>query len=401
MTSDGRTLHADLFLREMRWLTGLTSFCLGIDKQCALTSATMRDVQVLDYPEPRMQSVNCTVMLDTPKYHCVHCRRWTRLNRKTTGRGRLQASAAADDQNTQKPPSSERLAESPPSAKKHTHKLRSSKRLAKSPPSAKKLTHKLHSSETLAESPPLTKKPKTKGDLAASRAMTSDALGRVLPRSGDSERTAGPAAAAPPEGPAEGEKRNRSPAMRPGMTASRDEPVQSDDLVAQEEEAQEDALPLEMSCDTVDDESADGESAGTRGSSSRKPGDRSHAPHNPAPRPQTTVVFTRAHNPDLRAAQTESKQGENSAPTSVAPDTAPLPENLPHFKVLHPDHPDILSLRNNRAGATWRVGILNSFRLPGHKPAASQTRSLLSPPGSSESSQCQAVPGKEVKSDRR
>ena len=377
---------------------GLTSFCLGIDKQCALTSGTMRDVQVLDYPEPRMQSVNCTVMLDTPKYQCVHCRRWTRLNRKTTGRGRLQASpAVADDQNTQKPSSSERLAESPPSAKKHTHKLRSSKKLAKGPPSAK--ARKLHSSERLAESSPLTKKPKTKGDHAASRAVTSDTLGRVLPRGSDSEHSA---AAAPPEGPAEGETTNRSPAMRPGTTASRDEPVQSDDLAAQEEEAQEDALPLEMSCDTVDDESADGESAGTRGSSSRKPGDRSHAPHNPAPRPQTTVVFRRAHNPDLRAAQAETKQGENSAPTSAAPDTAPLPENLPHFKVLHPDHPDILSLRNNRAGATWRVGILNSFRLPGHKPAASQTRSLLSPPGSSESSQCQAVPAKEVPAkDRR
>ena len=375
---------------------GLTSFCLGIDKQCALTSGTMRDVQVLDYPEPRIQSVNCTVMLHTPKYQCVHCRRWTRLNRKTTGRGRLQASsAAADDQDTRKPSSSEGLAESPPSAKKHTHKLRSSKKLAKSPPSTK--ARKLHSSERLAESPPLTKKPKTKGDHAASSAMTSDAFGRVLPRGSDSEHTAGAAAAAPPEGPAEGETTNRSPATRPGTTASRDEPVQSDDLAAQEEEAQEDILPLEMSCDTVDDESADGESAGTRDSSSRKPGDRLHAPHNPSLRPQTTVVFTRAHNPDLRAAQADTKQGENSAPTSAAPDTGPLP----HFKVLHPDHPDILSLRNNRAGATWRVGILNSFRLPGHKPAASQTRSLLSPPGSSESSQCQAVPAKEVRSDRK
>lgn len=311
----------------MRWLMGLVAFCHGIDKQCLPTSGALRDVQLLDYPEPRIQSVNCTVMLDAPKNRCFHCRRRGGYL-KTKGRGVLRASVVAGDRDTLSP-FPERPLESPPLAKK----LR-----------------------------------KTTGGHEASASTNGDAVGCTISRGRGSEHTADAVTAAATEESPEKEA-NPSPSENP-RTASQDKP-EAQDLALEPQDLE--TLPLEMSCDTVPADEAEE----TEGSWEHQ---NLSSAQNSVPRLQTSVTCT--HSPVSRV------QGENSSPPSAFPGVIPIADKQSRFRRLHPDHPDIVSLASNRPGAVCQVGILN-FKPPGHKSALYQTRPV--PPRTSPPRQPRAV----------
>ena len=384
MTSEGHTLDFKLFSKEMRWLLARKSFCQGIDRDCLVAPRATQGVHVLDYPEPRVQSLHCSVLLETPEERCSHCR--------------YRVACLQRDRPEASPP----LPPPPPPAE-------ASDRGTPCSLSPAEITTK--------EEPLLVIKTETLTDghaASSSSATMSEDTGLECPVSGSSTDyehvlpgAVSGSDAASGEPPTE-ERGNPPPCKKPRRTPS-DEAAEIDNDLAEEEEEEgelkdcdQDVLPLEVSCDAVYMDVDEPEEAETPpGSCWQQQQQRDwshphpHPPQSPVPPCPEPPCAARAHSSSVSHPVV---RGENShplspstvpdgvpppvpsAPTPVPPSVpvvspavsppvptpAPVPaDKMSCFRPLHPDHPDIVSLRSGWSGALSQVGIL-AYKSPEH-----------------------------------